>query len=124
MCNGRTVDTLNGTPKERSQDGFSADRLFAASVRWLRRTDYPFQSHGLQEKSRAGQVFHTNFERSYFWHVRHLTRSSKNGEAFYRARKHGFFPYNGPYRDLPADWLGEIGPWPNPYLGVGVLNAQ
>lgn len=116
MCNGRNVTTENGQMRER--EGFSADRLFASPVRWLRRTDYPFQSHGLEDKVHRGLVFHTNFERSYFWHVRHLDRSSRDAETFYRSRKFKFFGTGVVRRELPADWIGEIGPWPNPYLGV------
>jgi hypothetical protein len=117
MCNGRNLMDVNGVLMER--EGFSADRLFHRSVRWNKRQDYPFQSHGLEDKCKYGQVFHTNFERSYFWHVRHLMRSSKDTEASYRAVKKDFFPNPTIQRELSVDWLTGINPeFPNPYLGV------
>jgi hypothetical protein len=98
-----------------AREKWSADRLFAPDVRWHLRTDYPFESHGLEERASKGQV---DYVGAFFWHTRHLTRSAKDDEAFFRAEKRAYFPYNGPYTDLPNGWLGEIGPFPNPYLGV------
>lgn len=118
MCNGRNLIDMDGVLKER--EGFSADRLFHRTVRWDKRTDYPFQSHGLEDKCEAGQVFHTNFERSYFWHVRHLQRSSLDSEACYRYTKKDYFPQPDLLRELPENWLVDINAeFPNPYLGVG-----
>lgn len=117
MCNGRNLMVVDGVLKER--EGFSADRLFRRGVVWDKRGDYPFQSHGLEGKASLGQVFHTNFDISYFWHVRHLMRSSKDGEASYRIVKKDYFPNPALCRELPADWLTDVSPdYPNPYLGV------
>ncbi len=115
MCNGRNLVNANGKLMER--EGFSADRLFYRTVRWNVRRDYPFQSHGLDDKWKRNQVFHSNFEQSYFWHVRHLQRSSQDDRAFFRNTKQGYFPDAGNHRELPEDWLGEVDySWPNPYL--------
>lgn len=113
MTVGRNLTVVSGRLMEREK--WSADRLFRPSVRWDKRTDYPFESHDLEEKLFKNQVQYTD---AYFWHTRHLTRSSRDTEAFFRARKRGYFPYSGPYYELPPDWLGELGPFPNPYVGV------
>ena len=115
MCNGRNLAWVGNQLVER--EGFSADRLFYRTVRWDKRKDYPFQAHGLELKFEAGQVFHTNFEQSYFWHARHLQRSSRDTEACYRVIKRDYFPHTGGcVRELPENWLGEIADWPNPYV--------
>lgn len=113
MVVGRNLAERNGVLVEREK--WSADRLFGPDVRWHLRTDYPFESHGLEERASKGQV---DYVGAYFWHTRHLIRSDKDSEAYFRQRKRNYFPYDGPYHDLPPDWLGELGPFPNPYLGV------
>ena len=111
MITGRNLAFVDGKVVER--DGFNADRLFAPPVRWHLRTDYPFESHGLEERASRGQVGYLDL---YFWHVRHLIRSSKDKEAYFRDEKRGYFPYDGPYKEIPPDWFGERGPHSNPYL--------
>jgi glycosyltransferase involved in cell wall biosynthesis len=103
MCNGRNLMQRDDVLYER--EGFSADRLFARDVRWNARLDYPFQSHGLEKKCAEARVFHTNFELSYFWHVRHLPRSSKDAETYYRTKKKDFFPSPGRMEPLQEGWL-------------------
>jgi glycosyltransferase involved in cell wall biosynthesis len=116
MINNRNLAVHGDTLMER--DGFAADRLFDPSVRWDLRSDYPFQSHGLETKARIGAIHQLDFNEVFCWHTRHLERSPHDDQAYFRTIKQGYFPYDGPYREIPADWLGEIGPWPNPYLGV------
>jgi hypothetical protein len=112
MVTGRNLAHVDGKLVER--DGFSADRLFAPPVRWDKRTDYPFESHDLEAKVEAGLATYMSL---HFWHVRHLKRSSDDEGAYFRAEKRAYFPYNGPYKPLPENWLGgELGPYPNPYL--------
>lgn len=112
MVTGRNLCHVDGKIMER--DGFNADRLFAPDVRWHLRTDYPFESHGLENRVAAGQVGYLNL---YFWHIRHLIRSNKDDEAYFRQKKCDYFPYEGPYKELPPDWLGALGPYDNPYIG-------
>jgi len=119
MINNRNL-CINGDEGQLGErEGFSADRVFGSSVRWDLRTDYPFQSHGLEEKARIGAIHHFDFSQVYCWHTRHLDRSPKDDETYFRNHKKGYFPYDGPIKELPTDWAGELGPWPNPYLGAG-----
>ncbi len=111
MTAGRNLTIQDGSLVER--DGFSADRLFRPSVKWTK-TDYPFEGHGLQDKVEAGQLIYTD---AYFWHVRHLVRSSRDDDAFFRDRKRQYYPWDGPLKEIPEDWLGELGPFTNPYVG-------
>lgn len=117
FVNGRTVDVRDGRLVERP--GMCADRLFYRDVVWDKRTDYPFQSHGLEARIAAGKTFYTNFHSSYYWHVRHLRRSSKDEEAYFRVRKANYFPYSGSVWELPADWIKNVNHrYYNPYLVV------
>lgn len=107
---------LNLTEKDGvifQRDKWNADRLFRPSVKWDM-TLYPFESHNLYDKADAGQLIYTE---AFFWHVRHLRRSSKDGEAFYRAEKRGYYPWDGELTPIPVDWLGELGPHENPFTG-------
>jgi hypothetical protein len=113
MFNGRNLTDKDGVLMER--DGFVADRLFGPEVRWHLRQDYPFQSHGLEERDRAGRVFRADHTTLYFWHVRHLKRSLHDDAAYFRNHKLGYYPIVNSF-DLPKDWIGEISEYPNPYL--------
>lgn len=94
-----------------------ADRVFSEVVKWSNRTDYPFQCHGLLDRDAKGNVFRTG-EGIYYYHVRHLDRSSKDNDAFFRREKVAYFPYNGEYKKLlTSDWIGDVNRlYPNPYL--------
>ncbi len=96
------------------REAWNADRLFAPCVRWTR-THYPFESHFLEERCERGVVSYVD---ATFWHTRHLVRSSRDDEAFFRDEKRNYFPYDGPLYNMPPDWLGEIAHFTNPYLGV------
>ena len=113
MFNGRNLLAQNGRLMER--DGFWADRLFGPEVRWNLRTDYPFQSHGLEERDARDAVFRAS-PGVFFWHARHLSRSPKDDEAFFRITKKGYFEVQT-VMELDSDWLGAIAPGcGNPYL--------
>jgi len=115
VINARNVREYGGSIMR--ADGWSADRLFGKGVRWNVRHDYPFQSYGLSSHLKDNLVHYIEDPAIWFWHVRHLTRSSQDNEACFRAEKIGYFPYNGSYEELPQNWMGEVNPtWPNPYL--------
>jgi hypothetical protein len=114
MFLGRNLVSQDGHVVER--DGFWADRLFSPDVKWNLRIDYPFQSHGLEARDARGAVFRAN-PGVHFWHVRHLVRSSKDGEAFFRQKKRDYYPTKEIIGHLEPDWIGAISPdFPNPYL--------
>ena len=116
LVGGRNVCYREGRLMMR--DKFSADRVFNPEVRWDVRSDYPFQSHGLEQRIAAGKGVYLNNDEIYYWHVRHLQRSSRDHEAYFRVEKLGYFPYSGEYFELPEGWLEPIDPdLPNPYLG-------
>jgi hypothetical protein len=113
MVCGRNVEDVDGQLVER--DRFSADRLIGRGVAW--NGDYPFESHGLERRIRAGEVHYLDGNAAYYWHVRHLERSPQDWVTFYRDRKQNFFPWNGDRVPLPDTWLGEVrDDIPNPYL--------
>jgi len=112
MVTGRNLTHQNGSLVQR--DTFSADRLFSPVVRWGR-TDYPFESHFLEKRVERGVVAYLPV---WFWHTRHLQRSSQGDAAYFRQQKRDYFPYDGPFTPLPDEWLGKIGKYPNPYLRV------
>jgi hypothetical protein len=116
LCGGdesRNVEDVDGQLVER--DRFSADRLIGRGVAW--NGDYPFESHGLERRIRAGEVHYLDGNAAYYWHVRHLERSPQDWVTFYRDRKQNFFPWNGDRVPLPDTWLGEVrDDIPNPYL--------
>ena len=113
MFNGRNLLAQNGQLMER--DGFWADRLFGQEVRWHLRRDYPFQSHGLEERDARNAVFRAS-PGVFFWHVRHLSRSPKDEDAFFRTTKKHYFAVQE-VMELDSDWLGVISPGGgNPYL--------
>lgn len=117
MTSGLALEFHDGRIMQRLGDGMCADRIFGPGTYWNMRRDYPFQSHGLDQKFRNGLVRYSNFERSYYWHVRHLQRSSKDAETFYRETKRGYYPWSGPWVEVTPDWIGEINEgYPNPYL--------
>ena len=119
MVNGRNLMLVNEISLA-EREGFAADRLFSKNVSWDMRTDYPFQSHDLEARCRSGRVSYFSFEEVYFWHTRHLVRSSKDEDAFFRTEKIDYFAADGGPRGLPDGWLGSVeSEWPNPYLNGG-----
>jgi glycosyltransferase involved in cell wall biosynthesis len=117
MVNARNVRLCDGRPMR--AEGWSADRLFAPGIRWDKRCEFPFQSYSLNDTFDRNLVHYIEQPDVWFWHVRHLVRSSKDTESYFRMEKLGYFPYNGPYEELPSDWCGQVEPsWPNPYLNA------
>jgi hypothetical protein len=117
MVNARNVRLCDGRPMR--AEGWSADRLFAPGIRWDKCCEFPFQSYSLNDTFDRNLVHYIEHGDVWFWHVRHLVRSSKDADSFFRMEKLGYFPYSGPYTELPADWCGQVeSDWPNPYLGV------
>jgi glycosyltransferase involved in cell wall biosynthesis len=117
MVTGRNIAFHDG--KLMLRDLWSADRLFAPGIRWDKNTSYPFQSYGLSSELSDGLVYYVPDQRVFFWHTRHVARSSKDNETFFRVHKQGYFPYDGPYSELPVDWLTDINPiYDNPYFGA------
>lgn len=117
MILGRNLAVVAGQIMER--DGFAADRLFSSAVKWDMREDYPFQSHGLEGRLDAGRGYQFDHSQVYFWHMRHVPRSPRDQDAYFRDTKRSYYPYDGDYTPLPDGWIGEINPkYPNPYLGV------
>jgi len=112
------LQDVNGVMKIRQNDFVNRDRIFPEWVRWPK-TDYPFESHYLENSIKAGKVHYIDARKIFAWHVRHSVRSSKNTEAYFREQKYNYFPYSGPFEDLPEGWIEEIDRrFPNPYLGV------
>lgn len=115
IVNARNLAWVPDNNKLMERDGFAADRLFARHVRWDVRCDYPFQSHGLENRN----VYYNDFYVAWFWHTRHVQRSPNDEDTFFRDEKRGYYPYDGPYTELPFDWLGDVcKQWPNPYLDI------
>jgi len=108
MVKARNLGEHKGAVLER--DSFSADVLFRPHIYWHKK-NYPFEGY-----DQPAKVLH--YAPAWYWHTRHLVRSSKDSEAFARDMKRGYFPWDGPLKKMPPAWLGELGPYPNPYLGV------
>lgn len=86
------------------RDQFNADRLFDQNVEW-HRTNYPYEDHGLYDKvNEAGVVHYFN---TWFWHARHLDRSSKDNETFYRVEKQDFFGKPVKLDPIDNSWYGK-----------------
>jgi len=116
---GRNQAVVSGQLMERGDQG-CYDRLFSPAVKWDYRQDYPFQSHGLEQRIEAGRAHYLNSAEVWFWHMRHVPRSPNEDAAYFRATTRSYYPYDGEYTPIPADWLGEISSkYPNPFLGVG-----
>lgn len=115
MTGAKNIEDVEGKLQLREHDTANMDRLFAPSIHW-NRTDYPFESYGLNGTFPMEKVHYAPADQVYEWHVRHTLRSSLNGHAFFREEKKGYFPYNGPYGDLPEDWLDVNSNFLNPYL--------
>jgi glycosyltransferase involved in cell wall biosynthesis len=111
------VEDVNGKLMYRTHDYQNKDFLFSPEIRWSK-TDYPFEGYRLHEDYiDTGRAYYVPKDVLCGWHMRHTVRSSRNDAAFYRNHKYNFFPYQGPWSELPEDWLGEINlDFPNPYL--------
>ena len=114
MLNGRNVIEHESRFVER--DGFSADRLFNSEVRWDKRSDYPFQSHALEDRSKAGKVAYFDGAKVFFWHMRHIVRSHMEEVAYFRQEKRDYFPWNGKFQEMPDKWLMIDQAFANPYV--------
>jgi glycosyltransferase involved in cell wall biosynthesis len=112
MFHGRNVNFKAGRLVE--GDGFYADRLFSRDVRWDR-VGYPFESHGLDDRDKAGKVARGN-PSVFFWHVRDLMRSSKDGDAYYRREKINLYKFDGQYKTLLPNWIRADNEYNNPYF--------
>lgn len=101
------------------RDAFSADRLFRPGVVWDN-VRYPFEGHNLERRIQRGAV---EYWPVYFWHVRHLRRSTIDNQTYYRDRKQPFFPYAGELKPIEdKHWFGEPS-YVNPYMVGDVQNA-
>lgn len=110
------VEDVDGKIMLRSNDYSNRDGLFAPDIQWTR-TDYPFESYGLSGHFPIERVHYLNAHQIYAYHVRHTIRSSRNNAVYFREDKYNYFPYSGPWEELPEDWIGTINPdIINPYL--------
>jgi len=114
MLGAKNIEDVDGVLKLRVNDTANMDRLFSPDIRWDR-TDYPFESYGLNGTFPMEKVHYVPADEVYEWHVRHTQRSSKNSQAFFREEKKDYFPYSGPYEELPPDWLDFNPGYCNPY---------
>ena len=112
MILGYNVREDNGVIK--SGDTFAADKFFAPDIKWTS-TEYPFEGYGQHQLAEQGLVNYMPRE-FYYWHVRHLKRSRLDDSTYFRIIKKDYYPYNGPYTDLPTNWIGDIASYPNPYF--------
>lgn len=111
----KECEDVDGQLKLRSNDLSNRDRIFSPEVFW-NALSYPFEGYDLVgqfiDKGRGHYI-----PDIFAYHVRHSNRSSKNSDAFFRQRKYDYYPYKGPWENLPEDWLGEINPEiRNPYV--------
>lgn len=111
------VEDVNGKLMYRTHDYQNKDFLFCPNIRWTK-TDYPFEGFRLHEDYIAtGKAFYIPKDILCGWHLRHSIRSSRDAFAYHRKEKFNYFPYQGPWSELPEDWLGEINyDIINPYL--------
>lgn len=112
MLIGRNVIQVEGVLTQGNQ--FSADRVFNPNVRW-QDTKYPFESHDLEGRIKAQRVTYLNGHEVFYWHVRDLSRSSRDADAYYRLRKVNYFE-NVSAGPVPADWVNIDPDYANPYF--------
>jgi glycosyltransferase involved in cell wall biosynthesis len=116
MIGARQVQDVNGKLMLRSNDLANRDGLVSPAVRWGK-IEYPFEGHDLTARLARGVVFYISALEVYEYHMRHTVRSSKDAETYARMGKLGYFPYDGPFEEMPEGWLGEIDTrFPNPYI--------
>lgn len=115
MTTGRNVfQREDGSLFESLSGNMYADRIFRPDVRWTN-LDYPFEGHELEEKVARGVVKDTPF---WYWHTRHLLRSSKEQDAYFRETKRSYYKPAGKEVPIPHGWHGEkIMTFQNPYDG-------
>lgn len=111
------VEEVNGKLQLRTNDLANRDGLMGPNIRW-NALSYPFEGYGLVENYISqGKGAYLPARECYAWHMRHTLRSSKNWETFFRKDKINFYPYAGPFEDMPEGWLGPIDTrFANPYL--------
>jgi len=118
MVAGWNVEDCEGKLQLRTNDLANRDGLFSRDIKWTA-LHYPFEGYGLEEYIEKGKGQYLPANEIYAWHMRHTLRSSKNWETFFRKDKINFYPYSGPFEDLPDNWIGEVNPKIiNPYLSV------
>lgn len=116
MVGGYNVADVNGELMLR--DMASYDRIFNPDVSW-KTTEYPFESHNLEDRLKREKVYYFDHNLVHHWHVRHTRRSILNDHAYFRERKIGFYPWKHEYLPMPTDWLKikTKTAWPyNPYF--------
>lgn len=117
MLAGWNVQDVDGKLKLRTNDLANRDGLMGPNIRW-NALSYPFEGYGLVENYISqGKGAYLPARECFAWHMRHTLRSSKNWETFFRKDKINFYPYAGPFEDMPEGWLGPIDTrFANPYL--------
>lgn len=110
------VEDIDGKLMLRSSDYSNRDALFAPDIKWDR-TSYPFEGYGLGDYFPMDRVHYINAHEVFAYHMRHSIRSSRDEAVYFRKHKYNYYPYNGPWEELPEDWIGTINPdIINPYL--------
>lgn len=119
VCMGTlyNVEDVDGRVMNRTNDRSNRDILFNPTITWTR-LDYPFESYGLQEDFMSN----VQYLDVSAYHLRHTIRSSQDDITYFRREKIGYFPYPGPFDELPDNWLGDIRhDLPNPYLQLSTI---
>lgn len=113
MVTGRNVFPNKDNSLFESLDGnMSSDRVFRKDVRWVE-LEYPFEGHDLDGKVKRGVVGQIP---AYYWHTRHLLRSSKEQDAYFRDKKRSYYKPAGERVPIPRNWMGQkVLTFPNPY---------
>lgn len=114
VCMGTlyNVEDCDGRLMNRTGDRSNRDILFSPAITWTK-LDYPFESYGLHDRY-LDKIQYLDVSA---YHLRHTIRSSQDDATYFRREKIGYFPYPGPFDELPDSWLGEIRhDLPNPYL--------
>lgn len=110
------VEDVDGKLMLRSNDYSNRDALFAPDIKWDR-VGYPFEGYGLGDYFPMDRVHYINAHEVFAYHMRHSIRSSRDEAVYFRKHKYNYYPYNGPWEELPEDWIGTINPdIINPYL--------
>ncbi|MHA2065512.1 MAG: hypothetical protein ACXABY_14150 [Candidatus Thorarchaeota archaeon] len=121
MIVGYNIASVDG--KLMWRDEFAADKFFDPTIHWTA-TEYPFEGYEQHIYAEAGMVDYLPSE-FFYWHVRHLRRSSKDDDTYFRGTKADYYPFEGEHKDLPANWLGPVEhKYSNPYWSDDGHNAS
>lgn len=113
MIQGYNIADVDGVLMVR--DEFTADKFFDPTIHWTA-TEYPFEGYGQHVLEEEGLLGYLPEDVFYYWHVRHLQRSSRDADTYFRGVKADYYPYDGDCEELPDDWLGPVEPkYHNPY---------